>query len=140
MNVTHGHAGRLDEESDNTVDQGAGGRVVIQRHEGVHLEFGRAQHALDHDQAEGLENDTAALVCGALVSNLSVSQERAAVIGSHAQTKPIKLNLISPKEAMTTPRTMMPTFPSTFMLGGAMPKAQVANKVTTALVAYSPQY
>lgn len=37
---------------------------------------------------------------------------------------------------MTTPRTMMPTFPRTFMLGGAIPKAQVANRVTTALVAY----
>lgn len=56
---------------------------------------------------------------------------------SYVQTKPTRSNLISPKEAITTPRTMIPTFPSTFMFGGAMPKAQVANRVTTALVALS---
>lgn len=51
------------------------------------------------------------------------------------KTKPQNSNLISPKDAMTTPRTMMPTLPRTFMFGGAMPKAQVARRTATAVVA-----
>jgi hypothetical protein len=46
-------------------------------------------------------------------------------------------NLISPKEAITTPRTMIATLPRVLKLAGAIPKAQVAKRVTTALVAYT---
>lgn len=62
VNVTHGHAGHFDEEGDDTINQGACRRVIVKGHEGVHLELGRAQHALNHDETEGFENDTAALV------------------------------------------------------------------------------
>lgn len=135
INVAHGHARHLDEEGNDTVDQGACGCVVVQGHKGVHLELGRAQHALDHDETEGLENDTAALVCIAK-SAMGACMAAAEAERDHGQTKPTKSNLISPNEAITTPSTIMPTLPSTFMLGGAMPKAQVANRVTTAFVAW----
>ena len=44
-------------------------------------------------------------------------------------------NLISPNEAITTPTTMRATLPRVFKLVGAIPKAQVATRVATALVA-----
>lgn len=49
--------------------------------------------------------------------------------------KPTISNLISPNEAITTPTTMRATLPRVFKLVGAIPKAQVANRVATALVA-----
>lgn len=49
--------------------------------------------------------------------------------------KPNISNLSSPNEAMETPMTMSETFRRTFMLGAAMPKAQVATRVATAFVA-----
>jgi hypothetical protein len=49
--------------------------------------------------------------------------------------KPTISNLISPNEAITTPTTMRDTLPRVFKLVGAIPKAQVANRVATALVA-----
>lgn len=52
------------------------------------------------------------------------------------KTKPQNSNLISPNEAITTPRTMMATLPRTFMFGGVMPKAQVARRTATAVVAW----
>lgn len=51
---------------------------------------------------------------------------------------PIRLNLISPIEAMTTPTTMTETFPRVSRRTGATPRAQVAIRVATELVAYSP--
>lgn len=60
--VAHSHTWDLDDHGDHAVDNGAGRGVVIQGDKGVHLEFGGAQHALDHDETEGLENDTTALV------------------------------------------------------------------------------
>lgn len=52
------------------------------------------------------------------------------------KTKPQNSNLISPKDAMTTPRTIMETLPRTLRLGGEMPKAQVASRTATAVVAW----
>lgn len=49
--------------------------------------------------------------------------------------KPIMVNLISPMEAMITPRTMKEMFPSKLSFTGAMPMAQVASSVATELVA-----
>lgn len=62
VDVAHGHAGGLNKQGDHTVDYGARRSVVVQRHQRVHLEFGGAQHALDHDEAKSLKDDTAALV------------------------------------------------------------------------------
>ena len=44
-------------------------------------------------------------------------------------------NLSSPNEAIATPITMAETLTSLFKLGAAMPKAHVARRVATALVA-----
>ncbi len=49
----------LDERHDNEVDDGADGRVVVERHNGVHLEA--VEQDLDHDQARRLEDDGSAL-------------------------------------------------------------------------------
>lgn len=54
------------------------------------------------------------------------------------KTKPQNSNLISPKDAMTTPRTIIETLPSTLRLGGAMPNAHVARRTATAVVAWTP--
>lgn len=62
VDVAHGHARNLNEHGDHAIDNSAGRRIVIQRDERVHLELGGAQHALDHDETEGLEDDTATLV------------------------------------------------------------------------------
>ena len=48
---------------------------------------------------------------------------------------PIMVNLISPIEAMMTPRTMNEIFPSRLSFTGAIPMAQVASSVATELVA-----
>lgn len=61
VNVVHSHARNIGEEGDHTVSDSAGRGVVVERDKGVHLELGRAEETLDHDQAEGLENDTADL-------------------------------------------------------------------------------
>lgn len=50
---------------------------------------------------------------------------------------PIRSNLISPKEAIITPKTMIPTLLRVLTFRGAMPKAQVAKRVTTTFVAFS---
>lgn len=141
VDVGHAHAGDLNEQGDNAVDDSAGRGVVVEGNKRVHLELGGAQHTLDHNETQSLEDDTAALVytgnntdCQRKPRNQKRAREEH---HNHIQMKPIRSNLISPKEAITTPRTMIPTFPSTFMFGGAMPKAQVANRVTTALVALS---
>jgi hypothetical protein len=63
IDVAHGHAGRLNKHGDNTVDDSTSWGVVVERDQRVHLELGGAQHALDHDEAQSLENDTGALVC-----------------------------------------------------------------------------
>lgn len=63
VDISHGHARGFSEESDNAVCHGACGRVVVQRDQRVHLEFGRAEEALDHDEAKGFEDDTTDLDC-----------------------------------------------------------------------------
>lgn len=49
--------------------------------------------------------------------------------------KPLSLNWISPKEAMTTPMTMSETFPRVFKLGGVSPSVQLAKRTATGVVA-----
>lgn len=58
VDVVHGHAGQISEQSDNTVGNGTGRGVVVEGNQRVHLELGRAQKALDHDQTQSLEDDT----------------------------------------------------------------------------------
>ena len=48
---------------------------------------------------------------------------------------PIMTNLISPKEAMMTPTTIMETFPSVLRLGAEAPRPQVAKRTATGVVA-----
>ena len=58
VDVAHGDAGKIGEEGDDTVGHGTGGGVVVKRDQGVHLELGGAKETLDHDETEGLEDDT----------------------------------------------------------------------------------
>jgi hypothetical protein len=129
VDITHSKTGSLSEEGNNAVGDGAGRGVVVQRDQGVHLELGGAEQTLDHDKTEGLEDDTGNLdymVVRTRISNISED---------NILRKPTISNLISPNEAITTPTTMRDTLPRVFMLVGAIPKAQVANRVATALVA-----
>lgn len=68
VDVAHGHAGNLNDQGDHAVDDSTSRGVVVKRNEGIHLELGGAQHALDHDETQSLENDTTALVYTAQVS------------------------------------------------------------------------
>ena len=61
--VVHGHARNLDEQCDNAVDGRAGGGVVVDGDQGIHLELGGAQDALHHDEAQGFGDDTTNLDC-----------------------------------------------------------------------------
>lgn len=61
VNIVHSHTGDIGEESNDAVGNGAGGGVVVQGDERVHLELGGAEQALDHDEAQGLEDDTSTL-------------------------------------------------------------------------------
>lgn len=56
--MSHGQVRNLDEEGGETVHDGADGRKVVQRHQGVHLVFRGAEQTLDHDETGGLEDDT----------------------------------------------------------------------------------
>lgn len=56
------HLRNFPEERDHKVHDGAHGRKVVQRNQGVHLELGRAQEALHHGKTQRLEDDTANLV------------------------------------------------------------------------------
>jgi hypothetical protein len=62
VDLLHGAAGHLPDDSDDEVHQGADGCEVVQRDERVHLVVGGAEEALDHGQAESLEDDTSNLV------------------------------------------------------------------------------
>jgi hypothetical protein len=61
VNVVHSHARDISEESNDAVGDGTGGSVVVQGDQRVHLELSGAKQALDHDQAQSLEDDTTAL-------------------------------------------------------------------------------
>ena len=50
---------------------------------------------------------------------------------------PMSTNLISPKDAITTPSTIKETLKRTFMLGCASPRPHVAKRTATGVVAYS---
>lgn len=62
VDVGHAHARHLNEQSDHTVDNSTSRGVVVEGDKRVHLELGGAQHALDHDETQSLEDDTTALV------------------------------------------------------------------------------
>lgn len=62
VDVAHAHARNLNEQGDDAVDDGTSRGVVVEGNKGVHLELGGAQHALDHDETQSLEDDTTALV------------------------------------------------------------------------------
>lgn len=61
VNVDHGQSWQLGDHKDAGVDDGAGRGVVVERNEGVHLEVRTAEQTLDHDQANGLENNASDL-------------------------------------------------------------------------------
>lgn len=61
VKVGPSHVGNLNDEGDNAVHNGASGGEVVQRDQGVHLELGRRKQALDHGQADSLEDDTGTL-------------------------------------------------------------------------------
>lgn len=58
VDVAHGHLRHFEEESSDTVHDSANRSKVVQRDKRVHLELSRAQQALNHDQADSLEDDT----------------------------------------------------------------------------------
>ena len=43
------------------VHDGADGSKVVERNQGIHLELGRAEQSLYHDQSDGLEHDSTTL-------------------------------------------------------------------------------
>jgi hypothetical protein len=133
VDSVHGQTSTLNEDGEETVDDGASGGVVVDRDKGVHLELGAAEQTLNHDKTHGLGDNTSNLHCTGAVSNSIVSR----VPTSDIPRKPNISNLSSPKEAMITPITMIETFRRTFMLGAAMPKTHVAIRVAAAFVAYS---
>lgn len=67
VDIVHSHAREFSEEHDHTVGNRAGRGKVVDGNQGVHLEFGRAEETLDHDQAQSLEDDTTNLDWGFLL-------------------------------------------------------------------------
>lgn len=67
IDIVHSHAREFSEEHDDTVGNRASRGKVVDGHQGVHLEFGRAEETLDHDQAQGLEDDTTNLDWGCVL-------------------------------------------------------------------------
>jgi len=61
VNVVHGDDRQLGEQENAAVHERAGGCVVVQRNERVHLELGRAEQTLNHAQTDSLEDDAAGL-------------------------------------------------------------------------------
>lgn len=59
--ILHAHLGHLDDDPCAEVNDGTGGRKVVERHERVHLEVAAAEEALDHDKADGFEDNATAL-------------------------------------------------------------------------------
>lgn len=61
LELGHGHPGQLPVGRYGKVHNGTDGRKIVKRHEWVHLEFWCAKDALNHGEAQTLENDTADL-------------------------------------------------------------------------------
>lgn len=61
VNVVHSDAGSLNKQGEQGVGDGACRGIVVQRHQGVHLEVAGAEEALDHDQPQRLGHDAADL-------------------------------------------------------------------------------
>lgn len=61
VHVVHGEVGNLEEQSSDTVHDSADGSEVVQGNQRVHLELSGAQQTLNHDQTDGLEDDTTEL-------------------------------------------------------------------------------
>lgn len=62
VNLSHGDLGELPDQGNDSVHDSADRSKVVEGHQGIHLEVGRAQQALDHGESEGLEDDTGNLV------------------------------------------------------------------------------
>lgn len=56
VDVRHVQRGELDNRSDDGVHDGASRCEVVEGNQGVHLEFGRAEQALNHNQTDRLED------------------------------------------------------------------------------------
>lgn len=61
VHIVHGAARHLPDKGNDTVHDGADGREVVEGDDGVHLEVGRAEQALDHGKTQSLEHNTAHL-------------------------------------------------------------------------------
>lgn len=134
IDIVHSHARDFSEEHDDAVGNRTSRSKVVNGNQGVHLEFGGAEETLDHDQAQGLEDDTPDLDWVCL---LGAQRGKMSTVTKDILRNPNISNLISPNEAMATPTTIKNTLPSVRRLAWEIPKAQVASKVTTALVALS---
>lgn len=62
VDLFHADLGNFPYEGNSQVHDSTDGSEVVDRHEGVHLEVGRAEQALDHGEPQGLEDDTTNLV------------------------------------------------------------------------------
>ena len=56
VDVRHVQGGKLNHRGDDSVHDSTGGGKVVQRNQGIHLEFGGAEQSLDHDQTDRLED------------------------------------------------------------------------------------
>lgn len=61
VNVAHSQIRHFNEQGSDTIHHSANRSEVVQGNERVHLEFSRAEKALNHDQTGGFENNTANL-------------------------------------------------------------------------------
>jgi hypothetical protein len=62
VDLGHADLGDFPHERNHKVHGCADGREVVHRDQGIHLELGRAQEALDHGKPKGLANDAGNLV------------------------------------------------------------------------------
>jgi len=62
VNLDHGELGKFPDECNEKVDDSADRGEVVDRHQGIHLELGRAKKSLDHGESESLKDDTPNLV------------------------------------------------------------------------------
>lgn len=71
VDITHGKTGSLSEKGDDTVSDGAGRGVVVERDQGVHLELSGTEQTLDHDKTKSLEDNTGNLDCKVVRTRMS---------------------------------------------------------------------
>lgn len=61
VDIAHTHLGHFHEQSDDSVDRSTGRCVVVERDQWVHLELGRRENTLHHDESDRLEDNASHL-------------------------------------------------------------------------------